>query len=208
MISGQRQANRLRSRHQKNFDEPLDFGSGSRAHHPPVSGAPRSWAHSPCCKLPYQRRSSRARSPGPIPPRPTRHRPPAPQPRHRSGPCGRPIARSSPCSAPTRCSPPASWCASPGCPNAPCSSASASSTGPGSSTGCARPVRSVTPQPPIQRRGLHPPRRPRRPALPRGVPAALRRHLQHARVRIRATRADDGIRTRDPHLGNVVGTPP
>ena len=58
--------------------------------------------------------------------------------------------------------------------------------------------------PPAQRRGLHPPRRPRRPALPRGAPSALRRHLRRPRVRIPNTRADDGIRTRDPHLGKVM----
>ncbi len=44
-------------------------------------------------------------------------------------------------------------------------------------------------------------RRERRADLPPGAPAALRRHLQRARVRIRDTRAGDGNRTRVLSLG-------
>ena len=45
-------------------------------------------------------------------------------------------------------------------------------------------------------------RRERRADLPPGAPAALRRHLQRARVRIRDTRAGDGNRTRVLSLGS------
>jgi len=53
--------------------------------------------------------------------------------------------------------------------------------------------------PPVQRRGVQTAGCEGRPDLPREVPSALRRTR-----RIRNTRADDGTRTRDPHLGKVM----